>query len=600
MKRLLLATALLLATSPAVARAGTYDVVACGSGGVNKSWTAATGTLTGPPTPQLFQFGTSCAGGMFTQANPTRTRSDYAWSGTLDFNAPAGTSIVAVRLIRYGDAVSSVDDANTPEPENGDWTLFAQDGSGGPIGGPVGSEQCASDTHGGHCVIGAPGGTDSGVIRLAATNRVRWGLICAGADLAYCLSGNGSSFAKLFIYSATVTLEDNGKPTLSTSGDLLAAGWRRATDTLRWDASDASGIRTVQLLVDGVERARSDQTCDFTRPVPCPPAPSGSFGLAGLPIGDGNHDVSIVATDAAGNTSTKSATVAYDGNAPAVTLSRAAGHTIRVRVADGGSGVAGGGIAVRDSTGAPFRQLPTTLTGGLLIATLDHGNASRIGILVGATDNAGNAIAGQLVEMTLSRVRGGRVSVRYNRSVTIRGRLRTRDGVTVTGQPIQVEETVRQTGATPLLVQTLTTDARGRFSFRAEAGPSRRLRFSFPGGGDALPRTRAASVFVRATSTIHASPRVVAQGGRVRFSGRLGLRFARVPRGGKLVDLQAFDRGRWRTFATARARGSKGAWQYRYRFGKSPGGYRVRLRIRREAVFPYDLGYSRSVTVRVR
>ena len=92
----------------------------------------------------------------------------------------------------------------------------------------------------------------------------------------------------------------------------------------------------------------------------------------------------------------------------------------------------------------------------------------------------------------------------------------------------------------------------------------------------------------------------MAQGGRVRFSGRLGLRFARVPRGGKLVDLQAFDRGRWRTFATARARGSKGAWRSTYRFGKSPGRYRVRLRIRREAVFPYDLGYSRSVTVRVR
>ena len=40
------------------------------------------------------------------------------------------------------------------------------------------------------------------------------------------------------------------------------------------------------------------------------------------------------------------------------------------------------------------------------------------------------------------------------------------------------------------------------------------------------------------------------------FEGpRLGLRFARAPQAGKLVDLQAFDRGRWRTFATARARG---------------------------------------------
>ena len=83
--------------------------------------------------------------------------------------------------------------------------------------------------------------------------------------------------------------------------------------------------------------------------------------------------------------------------------------------------------------------------------------------------------------------------------------------------------------------------------------------------------------------------------GRVRFSGRLGLRGATTPRSGKIVELQAFDRGRWRTFATARARGSKGRWSASYTFGGTPGRYPVRLRIRREAVFPYDLGYSRSV-----
>ena len=105
---------------------------------------------------------------------------------------------------------------------------------------------------------------------------------------------------------------------------------------------------------------------------------------------------------------------------------------------------------------------------------------------------------------------------------------------------------------------------------------------------------------VRASSTIRASPRTLRGGGRVRFSGRLGLRGATVPRSGKLVDLQAYDGGRWRTFATARARGSKGAWSSTYRFAGRPGRYPVRLRIRREDVFPYDLGYSRSVIVRVR
>jgi len=608
MKRFLLATAVLLAFSPAVARAGTYDVVACGNTGVNNSWTATTAALQGvEPQPEAYQFRTSCSGGMFARTTPaTQVRTRYGTLAALTFSAPPGAAIVAVRLTRYAEARSSGDDTGTPEPEDGDWALFAQGDGGAPVGGPVSSEQCSSDQHGGLCQVGNQnGGSDTGLLRVAATSHISWGIVCGGANLAFCWTNAGPGFgdyplATVVIYAATVTVEDNGKPSLSTSGELLAAGWRRATDTLKWSASDASGIRTVQLLVDGVERARSDQTCDFTRPAPCPAAPSGSFALAGLPVGDGNHDVAIVATDAAGNSSSQTAKVALDANPPAVTLSRAAGHTIRVRLADGASGAASGGIEVRDSTGAPFRPLASTLEGSTLTAKLDRGRASRIGIRVSAVDNAGNATAGQLVEMTLSHVRHGRVSLHYNRAVTISGRLRTRDGVTVTGQPVQVEQTVRQTGAAPQLVQTLTTDARGRFSFRAAVGPSRRLRFSFPGGGDALPRSRAASVFVRATSTIHASPRVVGQGGRVRFSGRLGLRFASVPRGGKLVDLQAFDRGQWRTFATARARGSKGTWRYSYRFGKSPGSYRVRLRIRREAVFPYDLGYSRSITVRVR
>jgi hypothetical protein len=555
--------------------------------------------------PEAFQYRTTCAGGMYAQ---TRTDAQQAvrWSnaGGLQFSAPAGTAITAVRLVRYAEARPSGDDPNTAEAEDGYWKVFAQTNDGTPIGGGFGPEQCSSA--GGLCTTGAAGGTDTGVLRVAGATSVRWGVICDGVDVGrWCFANAGPGIgyyplATMLIYAATVTLEDTGKPTVSTSGDLIAPGWRPATDAIKWSASDASGIRTVQVLVDGTERARADQKCDFTRPAPCPASPNGSFSLAGLPVGDGTHDVSVVATDAAGNSAIQTAKVALDANPPAVTLSQAAGHTIRVRVADGASGVAGGGIEVRDSTGAPFRSLPTTLTGNMLTATLDHGRASRIGIRVGAADNAGNPIAGQLVEMTLSHVRRGRVSVRYNRAVTIGGRLRTRDGVTVTGQPIQVEQTVRETGATPQLVETLVTDARGQFSFRAAAGPSRRLRFFFPGGGDALPRTRAASLLVRATSTIHASPRVVTQGGRVRFSGRLGLRFARAPRGGKLVDLQAFDRGRWRTFATARARGSKGAWRYRYHFGKAPGRYRVRLRIRREAVFPYDLGYSRSVTVRVR
>jgi nucleotide-binding universal stress UspA family protein len=56
-----------------------------------------------------------------------------------------------------------------------------------------------------------------------------------------------------------------------------------------------------------------------------------------------------------------------------------------------------------------------------------------------------------------------------------------------------------------------------------------------------------------------------------------------------------------RTFATPRT-DRRGRWAYRYRFGATHGTvrYRFRARIRREAAYPYELGYSRRVTVTVR
>ena len=49
--------------------------------------------------------------------------------------------------------------------------------------------------------------------------------------------------------------------------------------------------------------------------------------------------------------------------------------------------------------------------------------------------------------------------------------------------------------------------------------------------------------------TLRATKRV-RRGGRVRFRGRLLGK--PIPRVGKLIDLQAFDGGRWRTFKTVR------------------------------------------------
>ena len=70
---------------------------------------------------------------------------------------------------------------------------------------------------------------------------------------------------------------------------------------------------------------------------------------------------------------------------------------------------------------------------------------------------------------------------------------------------------------------------------------------------------------------------------------------------GKLIELQAFDGGRWRTFRTTRAN-RRGRFHARYRFTRttSPRTFRFRARARRESRYPYALGVSKVVKVRVR
>ena len=106
-------------------------------------------------------------------------------------------------------------------------------------------------------------------------------------------------------------------------------------------------------------------------------------------------------------------------------------------------------------------------------------------------------------------------------------------------------------------------------------------------------------MLVPAASSICVDRRAVRNGDAVVFSGRLD--GGHVPEGGKLIDLQAYYRGRWRTFATPRS-DARGRWSYRYRFGATRGTvrYRFRARIRREAAYPFELGYSRRVRVTVR
>jgi hypothetical protein len=99
------------------------------------------------------------------------------------------------------------------------------------------------------------------------------------------------------------------------------------------------------------------------------------------------------------------------------------------------------------------------------------------------------------------------------------------------------------------------------------------LRFRYSGAPKIRSQTRDIHVRVRAASAIHADRRRVVNGEGVTFTGRLRSGF--IPPAGKLMELQFFDRGKWRTFRTFTTDASSGRWSYTYRFDGTRGRGRI-------------------------
>jgi hypothetical protein len=195
-------------------------------------------------------------------------------------------------------------------------------------------------------------------------------------------------------------------------------------------------------------------------------------------------------------------------------------------------------------------------------------------------------------------LRGRKVRrVRYGATARLKGRVFNTDGTRAAGVPVLILIGKRR----PIVFGEAVTGPKGGYSFRVRPGKNRIIHVGFrpsPGAPD-LECSRRVRVNVRAGVTLRARPKRVPRGGRVRFRGRLLGK--PIPAVGKLIDLQAFDGGRWRTFETTRAN-REGRFRARYRFTRtfSPRTFRFRARARREARYPYALGTSKVVRVRVR
>lgn len=190
-------------------------------------------------------------------------------------------------------------------------------------------------------------------------------------------------------------------------------------------------------------------------------------------------------------------------------------------------------------------------------------------------------------------------SVRYRRPVRLRGRLTLPGRRPLSRTEVEVWEQVQLQGAPMRRLSSVRTSRTGRFRFRVPAGPARVIRFRYPGTKTIRPRNADVRLRVRASTSLRVSDRRVVNGEYVTFRGRV--RGRPLPASGKLVELQAYSRGGWRTFAQPRASARTGRWAYRYRFQATRGRvqYRIRARVRQEATYPFHMGTSRPVHVTV-
>jgi hypothetical protein len=416
---------------------------------------------------------------------------------------------------------------------------------------------------------------------------------------------------------------DNTSPTTPTGVRLDGGdGWRREYDFVaRWEnpVERYAPIEAAHWRICPVAGGSCSQGRKAGRDI-------NVLGPLTVPS-EGEYDLAVWLEDAAGNHSFDSARHArmrVDREAPSLAFEEqdpSDPTRVSVRAEDRLSGVAAGEIELRRMGGNTWHTLPANVEPGQLVAHVDDERFARgsYELRARAIDYAGNEsstarrASGSTMSLRLPlriatrlRVRGrwGRHFRRRGRAAFgklghFRGRLTNGDGQPIDDAEIQVLSRPRLAPGDFALVGMVRTGKRGRFNYAARASEARVLRFRYPGSSRIMGATRELPLVVPGDSSLRVSDRSIGVGAAVVFSGRLRTR--PPPPGGKLVEMQAFFRGRWRTFSTIRT-DRRGRWRFKYRFGGTVGRvrYRFRVRLPREGGWRFDTGASRTVSVLVR
>lgn len=268
----------------ATASAGTYTVSSCAQSPAKTitGWTREATDGQSSNTP-YFYYSTNCTTfGMVRrfEVNTVAGGAYVSWT----FTAPANTWIDQAKLYQTINARSAgAYDA-----------VYAQaaDGSGRLLGNYLG-------------VTAAQVGTTTYSMPQSGTHTValRTELGCQASAGACAGIWNNAYGNEWYLNGAVITLVD---PSLPTFTSVDGAGWSSTpTDgVLPIDygvADTGAGVSTVQFEVDGIEQAADASSCSIGEPVPCPLSRSGHFMLDTTRLSEGPHTITLIAKDAAGN-----------------------------------------------------------------------------------------------------------------------------------------------------------------------------------------------------------------------------------------------------------------------------------------------------------
>lgn len=499
--------------------------------------------------------------------------------------------------------------------------------------------------HGSHertCPLATDGGAFSNVVACKDGNGTVDVLTRGIADGTHSLNLDAHDAAGNLGSSAMVTARiDNAAPPQVPVTVEGGEQWRNRTDfALSW-VNPNEGDRAPIVAATYKLCAVVGDTCSQ--------AERAESNIAGLPVQvprPGEWKASVWRRDEAGNEDASQAsvpvTLRYDPDAPRLGFeppSSADPTTVAVQVTDALSGVADGSIEIGRAGSNTWQALDTQKVDSRLIARIDDAALPPGDYILRSTarDLAGNEASttarldGREMTLTLPlrivsvmqagaigtrtvrrvvRVNGKRrtvvrrvtalkpvAGVRFGGELQIKGRLASRDGQGIPNAEMQLLS--RSDASAEQLVGTVQTDAAGDFAYTAAGSTSRVLRFAYGGSALILPTQGEVRLRVPATSTLRASRTRLLNGQSVSFLGRV--RTLPVPAGGKLVELQVLLSGRWQTFRTGRT-DEAGRWRLTYRFARTRTNqrFRFRLRLPREAGYPYANGGSRSLDVFVR